>query len=354
MKLSASTLILSFVAAGYFVAIILLRNSYLSPDSLYFLSAAAGGQLDEIDLRYRYWVLFIGAVGESFVPVFYVVTTVSIGRMISHSLNRNYAIIFISLSLPSVFYFSTVFLRDIVLLFISMWAVYTVLTHHSNFKSALSFSLIFFLVYLLRPQLSLVVAIVAMSTFIQSTRFNRAVFGLAVALFLLFSLAVLFNNAIYQHYFDFFSDGHAKNQAQVGVLGTPWADFTQGRAAMNAFLSPLFFWVIPTSGAGIVMDVAYIYEAIFAALMLLVSSSLFFQRLSRRERVILGTLSLGLLASIFMAASSQTHLDVNRFRLFFYPFLITIFAIALKKRYGLGVFITNRGIAFMRRHRRAN
>jgi len=316
--------------ALYLAALFILRNEYLSPDSIYFLNA----DFSEVrELRYKWWVLFVGFLGRDFLLVFFAASVFYLGYRISKQMESNYLFLLVLALMPSVFYFSTVLLRDQLFLISSLYLIAFMSLSKIRYTHWLLMFFIMAVVVTMRPSYG-AVYLVAFSMFVASSRrIDKFIIMSVLALYIGWLVGVLLLDGFNKHYFDFIMEGHGKRLNIFGVTETE--DYSNWGIFKNALLSPAFFWIIPPSGTGVVLDSLMYFENFIisiVSILILVEfikgGACFNDKLARVSLFIL-------IASFFMAAVTQTHGDVMRFRLFFMPFFVFLGVRIIATRYGI-------------------
>jgi hypothetical protein len=137
---------------------------------------------------------------------------------------------------------------------------------------------------------------------------------LSITVVVLFSLAVLMSDMVYHLYISYFVLGHLRQKVDLGMMSLDIYNLTQSGAALNALLSPLYFWFIPPSNIGGIFDLLLYAETALIIYM--------FYLLYRRGNNQLQVLLISMICmSFFMSVLTVDHADSLRFRLMFLPFL---------------------------------
>lgn len=278
-------------------------DSYISGDEMFFLSDRATDQF-----KYIFWKTYVGIFKAYDARFFFVFNNILL-LYVLFKLKRvgliNHQAILLIFILPSYLYFSNTYLRDYFFFILSFAFIYSVYT------KSLTGILISIVCSLVRPEFT----VFYLLSYALYKRNFKYITPLAITIVIVFSLVVLISDKVYAGYIMYFVLGHLRQKTDLGMLSLDIYNLTQSGAALNALLSPLYFWFIPPSGTGGIFDILLYFETA-------VIIYLFYRLYSRRNQA-LQVLLLSMIAmSFFMAVVTVDHADNLRFRLMFLPFLL--------------------------------
>lgn len=316
----------------YAIGILLnIRGEFKSPDELFFSSSLdAMYEGIEIDWRYFLWIFYIiktTAIHAS-LPLLVNLTLLVwlTGKVATKHIIPPWSLA-IFLLLPTVFYFLNTYLRDIIFLIFSILLILHVCRRENSRIDWCLIGTSWVFVSLMRPFYG---AILLFGYLVSSSIFKKYYLFLMLMLFLgifiIASVVIYFNEEAFLQYKMFFIEGHYGNRdwGMTLMMVNP-DDFTNLVAIKNILFAPIYFWIVPESGAGRIFDLTLYYEN-FIILVAIVRGLLKFNVGIQSGSRIYRLAVFMMLSSCVMAAATTTHDDAYRFRLIFMPFLI-VFAL---------------------------
>ena len=325
IKIHPPKIYMLLTMAAYYYAAIGLKNDYVSPDAEYFLGAS---YLEIVDIKYAVWVFILNVVGSDNVVALYTVGIIFLAYKIAEII-KNYLYFFLIALLPTVFYFSTVVLRDLIFFLAAQILLIYLIAERKSPLLKISTLAAILISLALRPPYGILLMIMILIDRLSGRMIEKLIF-FTIVVFCVMGISMLVSVEAYSAYVDFIKEGHGKNLNTFGVLEIDDSQLNEISALRNYFVSFIYFWYVQANGTGAILDVLGFYESIFYS----ISSALIFYTLVTKQR---GQYSkqinmcvLMLVFSIVMASLTQSHDDSMRFRLIFIPFMIFLFVLSIE------------------------
>lgn len=279
-----------------------LGDSYISGDEEFFLS-----DRKTESFKYILWKAYVSVFKGLDHRVFFIFNNI----LLLYTLLKlkkvkliNHKIILIVFLLPSYLYFSNTFLRDYFFFILSFAFIYFVFTNNMSGIFVILFC------SLIRPEFTFFYIVSYISYRYNLKRVMLFVFFIIA----IFSILVLTNIRVYESYILFFVLGHLREKTELGMIGINIYELNQLNTALNVIFSPIYFWFVPPSGRGGVLDILLYFETLLIIYLFL---NLFKKSGQKLQILLVSMVSM----SCFMAILTVQHDDSLRFRLMFLPFL---------------------------------
>jgi hypothetical protein len=322
-----STLVFIVLLFGYLLAIWGdVGAGYRSGDEIGLVTGFADRGLEEVtDWRYISWIIYLRSTTNIQESLPFVIHAALLCFLTAGLVARRVLPLWagsLLVILPTVFYFSLSFLRDIAFLLGGLCVLWYVSSPMRYAWRQPVFAAIIFVMLLMRPFYG---GLILAAYLLSSERVRRyhwlASLSFVIAFLFAVPVAILASDTMFEAYHRFFLDGHVRGKEYMTVLMIPVAEFDKVVAALNFMLSPVFFWIVPATGIGRRYDyLLYVENGLIALAFVvgLIRYSAVRRAYSQAYRI---SVHMVLLSGL-MAAATTVHGDSYRFRLFFLPFLL--------------------------------